>query len=161
MHNPSLPSWLFNDRMLTIAHKASACKLCSSWVHHYVEGIIQRDISLTCAEATQQTHFQADLVAQQSSLTQNNDVLHMEVTTMHDSLETVQGENDTLEEHLTSECEKLSCVEDDYRDIQDELRDMAHQKDKCIHKLDDCISKLQQEIQELNTGSTPCRHKMA
>ncbi len=80
MHDPSLPSWLFDDRMLTIAYKASACKLCSSWVHHYVEGIIQHDVSLPRAEATRRTHFQVDLVAQRSSLTQNNDVLHTEVT---------------------------------------------------------------------------------
>jgi len=126
-----------------------------------MEGVIQRDVSLTHAEATQWTHFQADLVAQWSSLTQNNDVLCTEVTAMHDSLEMAQGENNTLKEHLTSEHEKLSCVEDDYHNIQDELCDMARRKDKHIHKLDNCVSKLQREIQELNVGSTPCHHKMA
>src|SRR6266403_1937492 len=93
MHNPSIPSWLFDNRMLTIAHEANACELCSSWVHHYVKGIIQHDVSLSCAEATWKTHFQADLVAQWTLLTQNNEVLHNKVTAMRDSLEIAQQEN--------------------------------------------------------------------
>src|SRR6266436_6839402 len=114
VHNPSIPSWLFDNRMLTVAHKASACELCSLWVHHYIEGVIQCDVSLSHAEATWETHFQVDLVAQQTSLTQNNEVLCNAVTTMRDSLEITQQKNNTLEEHLTQEHEKLSHMEDDY-----------------------------------------------
>ena len=129
--------------MLTVAHEASACELCSSWVHHYIEGIIQRDVSLSRAEAAWKTHFQADLVAQQTSLTQNNEVLCNEVTAMCDSLKIAQQENDTLEEHLTWEHEKLSHTEDDYRNAQDELHDLACQKDERICELENRILELQ------------------
>jgi hypothetical protein len=158
-HQPSLGTnlfapngpWSYNDMVHIVTHEAPSCNLCAEWAQHYTTAAIRKDRSLRDAERQRSAALSAQLLAENTTLRDDNASLRAE-------LDATRTDAALLREELDAARLKLSSAEAEIHRLRDLNDDRDRGVDETLRGLKDQIRDLEQWGHAHRRRKMPRRH---